>query len=354
MKESDASDVDRKIFYHRLSLATYQNYLQRLRQPKIDFNLLMARATELLGKAKISSELDEAYAPVRALRYLMIDEYQDFSYLFFALTQAIRALAPTAHLFAVGDDWQAINRFAGSDVDYFINFASYFPEDVINIPLATNYRSDRRIVEHANRYMLNNYNSQALPATPSSKHAGKIKIINPNKTKFDQKDIDEDGLGDARFQRVLQKAVGEAHLTADAYKLLKRLYKICKKHRHEQIMLLHRHNFTSFRSLGLEDLMTALGNILSDERIMPKDTFHEQVRCMTMHKSKGLEADVVILLEVNREIVQSHHPHATIFPVFGDTSAAERADQQRLTYVALTRAKHRLYILSTDQTPPVY
>ena len=45
----------------------------------------------------------------------MIDEYQDFSLPFFRLVQALRTLYPELKLFAVGDDWQAINRFAGSD-----------------------------------------------------------------------------------------------------------------------------------------------------------------------------------------------------------------------------------------------
>jgi len=345
---SEDSDNQRKAFYHQIAFGVYTKYLQRLRLPKIDFNLLMARATELLGKAKTSPELTQSYRSISQLRYLMIDEYQDFSYLFFALTQAIRALAPTAHLFAVGDDWQAINRFAGSDVNYFINFAEYFPEDCVNIPLATNYRSDRQIVENANKYMLKHYDPDALPAVPFSKHNGKIRIINPNKQKFDAKDIEEDGLGDARFQQALKRATGDQKTSKEASKLLKQLYKICKKHRREHIMLLHRHNFTSIRNLGLEELMVALRDVMDAENVMSKDDFDQQVRCFTMHKSKGLEADVVILLEFNRDIVQSHHPHATIFPLFGDTLTAEAADQQRLIYVALTRAKHRLYIFSSD------
>ena len=71
---------------------------------------------------------------------------------------------------------------------------------------------------------------------------------------------------------------------------------------------------------------------------------------MTMHKSKGLESEIVILLEVDREVVAAHHPHATIFPLFGDTRTAESADQKRLLYVAMTRAKQQLYILSQEKT----
>ena len=340
-----------QIFYHQVALKTYISYLDQLQPPCIDFNLLMDQATRLLERTSSDKRSEESYLNIRALRYVMIDEYQDFSYLFYALTTAIRTLAPAAHLFAVGDDWQAINRFAGSDVDYFINFPEYFPEDCVNIPLATNYRSAKGIVEHANRYMLGHYDDEALPARAHSKKKGKVKVVNPARQKFDCQDIEEDSLGDGRFLQALATASSQplAKISSAAGKLLKQLYKICKKHRHEQIMLLHRHNFTSFRNLDLEQLQSALRDLLLSEEIMSPDEFTQQVRSMTMHKSKGLESDVVILLEFNREIVQSHHPHATIFPIFGDTLEAELADQQRLIYVALTRAKHQLYLLSTDQ-----
>ena len=71
---------------------------------------------------------------------------------------------------------------------------------------------------------------------------------------------------------------------------------------------------------------------------------------MTMHKSKGLEADVVILLELDQAQVLASHPFATMFEVFDDNLETEKADQHRLIYVALTRAKHKLYMLTNDQT----
>ena len=70
---------------------------------------------------------------------------------------------------------------------------------------------------------------------------------------------------------------------------------------------------------------------------------------MTMHKSKGLESDVVILLELDRVQVLASHPFATMFEIFDDNLETEKSDQHRLIYVALTRAKHKLYILTSDQ-----
>lgn len=346
------------IYLHQLATDAYSRYLQKLVPPKTNFNLLMFHATEYLNTLSIEQDSINAHSSkvllkVSPLRIIMVDEYQDFSYLFFSLIHALRKLTTNAKLFCVGDDWQAINRFAGSDVDYFINFQEYFLEDVANIPLATNYRSSRKIVEYANQYMLENYNPKALPAIPKSNQAGKVKILNPHWTKFKEDDIREDALGDGRYYKALHKTVKHISPSPASAQLLKVLTKLIKRHRKSSIMLLHRHNFTSFEGVDLDSLAIALRKVVTDQAILTADEFNKQIRVMTMHKSKGLEADVVILLEVNREIVATTHPHATLFEIFGDNLENERADQQRLLYVALTRAKKSLYILSSDNETPV-
>lgn len=341
-----APEFRRNRYFHQIGAQVYQNYLAALQSPQIDFNQLMHRATTLL------SQQPAQLSDLTKLKFIMIDEYQDFSFLFFELIQVLRVLAPLAKLFAVGDDWQAINRFAGSDVDYFLRFADYFSHDYINIPLATNYRSARRIVEHANHFMLQNYDPQAIPAIPHQKKSGKIYYVNPEKTKFDATDIAEDALGDGAYQKVLQQLC-HAKVPLGAARLLKTVTKIIRHNASREILLLHRHNFTSFDGITLEIFTQALQIILERQGIMTGTQFQQQVRCMTMHKSKGLEAEVVLLLELNHEIVRSSHPHATIFQLFGDTRAAEQADQSRLLYVAITRAKHKLYLLSSDRNAPV-
>lgn len=357
VQHQDDESYQSKIWLHRLCLSVYQDYLSNVRFPKIDFNLLMAQATRILsdfatsfGGAATNNPKSSSLHYLCQLKYILVDEYQDFSYLFFSIIRALRRVCPAAHLFVVGDDWQAINRFAGSDVDYFLNFAKYFPDDVINIPLMTNYRSDRRIVENANDYMLKHYNPKAKRAVPFSKASGKIKRINYSKTKFDTTDLREDGLSDARYQKALASACGgRPEQYQEAAKFLKAVVKIVKTHHKEQILFLHRHNFTSFANVSLDNFAAALQKFLIAQNILTSAQCQQNLRFMTMHKSKGLESDVVVLLELDREQVLSSHPHATIFEIFGDTLAAERADQHRLLYVALTRAKHRLYLLSKDK-----
>ena len=81
-----------------------------------------------------------------------IDEYQDFSELFHRLMEAIRKQNPQARFFCVGDDWQAINGFAGSDLRFFQDFTHDFP-DSRKLHLTTNYRSGKSIVNVGNALM---------------------------------------------------------------------------------------------------------------------------------------------------------------------------------------------------------
>ena len=66
---------------------------------------------------------------------------------------------------------------------------------------------------------------------------------------------------------------------------------------------------------------------------------------MTMHKSKGLEAEVVIILEADAGVIPKTYPDTRLFGVFGETEEVALNDQIRLFYVAMTRAKKRLYIM---------
>ena len=59
-------------------------------------------------------------------------------------------------MFVVGDDWQAINRFAGCDTDYFINFEEHFKDDNARLEILTNYRSAKNIIKYSNQFVKKN------------------------------------------------------------------------------------------------------------------------------------------------------------------------------------------------------
>lgn len=368
LQQSLLTATPSQAFYQKLGFAAYAHYLQQFQPSQLDFNQLLAAAAQELQaqaasftraaattSATTSAPTTLTVTPASTspaspvpLRYLMIDEYQDFSLPFFRLAQALRALYPELRLFAVGDDWQAINRFAGSDVRYFTDFKHFFPEDSTIIPLLTNYRSRRRIVENANRFMLAHYDPQALPAKTFQRRRGRITTLRPEKLRYDPTDLKEDAMSDGRFGKLLPRQLPTSQ-QKPAGQLLKQLFLLIKRHPRASFLVLHRHNFTTYPGLDLIKLQQALAQLAASEQVLTPVAFKSQIRFLTIHKSKGLEADIVILLEFNRDLLLAPHPHGSLFTVFGDNRTQEAADQARLLYVALTRAKERLYLLTNDR-----
>ena len=87
-------------------------------------------------------------------------------------------------------------------------------------------------------------------------------------------------------------------------------------------------------------------NVLVQEKIIPsKDDYNKYIDIKTIHSSKGLEADIVIILEVNNGIIPMFHPNNELFEIFGEDINTNIDDQKRLFYVAITRSKEKLYIL---------
>lgn len=371
LQQSLLTATPAQAFYQKLGFAAYANYLQQFQPPQLDFNQLLAAAAQELQTqaaaftraatttstttttsaattATTAPTIPTTSAALAPLRYLMIDEYQDFSLPFFRLAQALRALYPELQLFAVGDDWQAINRFAGSDVRYFTDFKHFFPENSTIIPLLTNYRSRRRIVENANRFMLTHYDPQALPAKTFQRRRGRITTLRPAKLHYDPTDLKEDAMSDGRFGKLLPRQLPTSQ-QKPAGQLLKQLFLLIKRHPRASFLILHRHNFTTYPGLDLIKLQQVLTQLAASEQVLTPVAFKSQIRFLTIHKSKGLEADIVVLLEFNRDLLLAPHPHGSLFTVFGDNRAQEAADQARLLYVALTRAKERLYLLTNDR-----
>ena len=101
----------------------YRRYAKELEAADlIDFDDLVALAAERVEKERGNVVIDptsDSALDLNTLKWLMVDEFQDFSPLFFHLIKALRTHNPALRLFCVGDDWQAINGFAGSDLTSF-------------------------------------------------------------------------------------------------------------------------------------------------------------------------------------------------------------------------------------------
>jgi len=273
---------------------------------------MISQAAHDLGK----SCSDET---VKNIKYIFVDEYQDFSLLFLEMIWALRKNCPKSKLLAVGDDWQAINRFAGSNVEYFQHFEKYFTEDEAKLFIPTNYRSGKRIVGNANYFMgrsLKDYNG----CMSGNKIKAQVSIVDINKIKI----LDHDTLP----------------------LKLKQIFLICemivKENQGKTIKILHRNNNLSFKDWSLERFFNVLCEKMEQKGFSTKD-----LSFSTIHKSKGLEADVVVLLEIDAKKFPSVDKTGELYEVFGENARIRLEDEFRLFYVAITRPKEKLYILTS-------
>jgi len=149
-------ELDRMIADHEPRIATptelkfmtiarsvYAAYLQRLRRlGHEDFDGLIWRAAANFsaGATRFARDHGRETGNLANLRFVLVDEFQDFSSMFAAMLQGIRLANPRVQFFCVGDDWQAINGFAGADIRFFRDFESPFRDGKVRA-ITTNFCS---------------------------------------------------------------------------------------------------------------------------------------------------------------------------------------------------------------------
>ncbi|MCK6263879.1 DNA helicase IV [Vibrio sp. ZSDE26] len=265
----------------------YQAWQQMLKeQSQIDFNMMIRRATQYVTKNKFKG----------SWRYIMIDEYQDISPDRLAL---IEALCNQNHhddscvLFAVGDDWQSIYQFAGSDVDLTTGFEARFPHSTVHY-LDTTYRFNSQIGAVANAFIQQN------PAQLS-------KELKSHK-------------------EVKQKSVYLTPMNR-VEKVLDQLNNQAKGSR--SVLLLGRNHY--HKPELFNDWKKQFGAL--------------EIEFMTCHASKGKEADFVLILNVDEgqfpAKVKALHLNSALTQSKDNFTDAE---ERRLFYVAMTRAKEKVWI----------
>ena len=276
------------------------------------------------AKSPKSTKTPNTTKAAHPYRYIFIDEYQDFSLLFLTLTRALRSTCPDSHLLAVGDDWQAINRFAGSDVKYFKHFEKYFSEDSVKLFIPTNYRSGKKIVKNANHFMGN-----------SLKDFNGCRAANRLNSHISILDV----------RRAPISELSRSNIPLGVRRLLHFTTNIITSNPEKSIKVLHRNNDLSFKNWSLARFMTEVNRELKRKNCDAKD-----LSFSTIHKSKGLEADVIIMLEVDVDKFPAPDHDGDLYSIFGETPETRLTDSYLLFYVAITRAKEKLFILTS--TPP--
>ena len=84
-----------------------------------------------------------------------MDEFQDISVDRYNFLKVLREGNPPAKLYCVGDDWQSIYRFSGSDMALFNQFSEYFGATEIN-KIETTYRFGEPLVSLSSHFIQRN------------------------------------------------------------------------------------------------------------------------------------------------------------------------------------------------------
>jgi superfamily I DNA/RNA helicase len=271
----------------------YNNYC--IDKSYLDFDDLIIRAIELLDQnPEVKSVFNNRF------KYILVDEFQDVNSLQVRLLDLL--LTEGTQLFCVGDDWQSIYGFRGSEVDYIVNFEKHFENSEV-IKLDVNYRSTQTIVGASTEVIRKNKfqidkEIKALKQTPS-----KIQM-------YRAKAIEEDGI-DYLVEKV--KELQNNGLNP------------------EDILILYRRSkmFHPYK-----DALSAAGL---------------KVTAKTIHASKGLEAKVVFIIGLTEG--SGGFPDIwlddMVFRVVKDVKIDMlKEEERRLFYVALTRAKDELYLIT--------
>ena len=285
----------------------YDFYMQNLRESdKIDFDDMILQSTEILN-----SNDNFKY------KYIIVDEFQDISQ-----SRAKFLLKLIEHggskLFAVGDDWQAIYRFAGCDVNIFLEFEKKFSGARLNYITST----------HRNSFELQEIVEPFITANPAQykKH-----------------------ITSKKHQECPVRIV--FHGGNKMMALTKALQDISKINERAKVLVLGRNRH------DIDACICKEVQVINYKQITHEDFPLMDLSYSTVHGSKGLESDFVVL--ISGEDAANGFPNkmeddAVLSFLLGRRNNYEYAEERRLFYVALTRTKSIVYILSDKNRPSVF
>jgi len=282
------------------------DYDQRLKDNnEIDFNDMINIATKYVNDKK----------HLHNYKYVIVDEYQDISKARYSLLKAMRN-TKDYDLFCVGDDWQSIYRFAGSDVGFILNFNHYWgPTEISKIE--TTYRFSQKLIEVSGNFIMQN------PMQIKKSIRGET--------------------ADTGF------VLGEVCGYTEKYAVEFMANKLLDFPQNSTVFFIGRYSFDA-KILSDSGLFNCRYNnasgfidVIFDKR---KDL---KMEFITAHKSKGLQADFVIVInnKKSRMGFPSKIQDASILNLLlDDCDNYPYAEERRLFYVALTRAKKKSIVLT--------
>lgn len=306
----------------------YERYLKE--NNAVDFEDMINESARVLREVKeMKRKLD--------FKYIIVDEYQDISRQRFDLVTALSEVTD-AKIIAVGDDWQSIYAFSGSDITLFTKFEEKMGYAKL-LKIVKTYRNSQEVIDIAGNFIQKN-EAQITKELKSPKNIVDPVIIytydgSPKKLNADNK-------SGANY--------AIAHAVEVALEQIIEFNKKEGKSEDSSILLLGRFSFDGDRleKSGLFEYINR-GNKLKSVKY-PK----LNITFMTAHASKGLGYDNVIVVNGRNETYGFPSKIADdpvlAFVIKGDRSI-DYAEERRLFYVAMTRTKNRVYFIAPEQNP---
>ena len=254
----------------------------------------------------------------KSYEHILVDEFQDISVDRYKLLQALRG--DETKLFCVGDDWQSIFRFAGSDMSLFYEFEKAFGYTEV-CKIETTYRFNQPIIDMSSSFILKNPEQKHKSVKPATSSKTRTYL---NFYKYNS-DYEDDVL--RKVETIVRSIPND-----------------------ETILLLGRYNYDAV-SVGFKGKV-GNGDLRIKVHIAGRD-----IVFMSVHSAKGLESDHVILLNCN------HGAHG--FPslieddpildfVLSKSESYPFAEERRLFYVAITRARKQVHVLYDSRKPSIF
>lgn len=308
----------------------YLEYQRWLKENKaVDFEDMINESARILREIKeMKQKLD--------FKYIIVDEYQDISRQRFDLTKALSEVTD-AKIIAVGDDWQSIYAFSGSDLTLFTKFKEKMGYAKM-LKIVRTYRNSQEVIDIAGNFIQQN-KEQIGKQLISPKHIEDPVFIYT----YDSKRKTPNGNRTTGSNYEMAKAIE---------KVLTDLLEYKKRENVEpgKILLLGRYGFDGdhLEKSGLFESITRNSKIKSVKYPFLDITF------MTVHSSKGLGYDDVIVINGKNETYgfpsKVEDDPVLSFVIKGD-KAIDYAEERRLFYVAMTRTKNRVFFVAPEANP---
>lgn len=286
----------------------YNEYQKALEENKqIDYTDLILKATDVCEQGLYKREYD----------IILVDEFQDISVDRFRFIQSLRCKQPLTKLYCVGDDWQSIFRFSGSDLSLFSSFEDYFGFTE-KCKIEHTYRFGEPLIKISSRFILKNDKQvfKLIQSSDSSKQT-LISLVEFNKEEGSQLAYLIDTISNIKAEESIM-LVGRYHSDID---------------------------FIPTANIVERNQNNHVSKVKINGRELPFNT---------VHSSKGLEADNIILVNCSQE---GNGFPSTISddPILGYVLSKPEdypfAEERRLFYVAITRARKHAYILYKQTCP---